>query len=65
MQDIQKFVNAVSRTGEEHEIFLTDGSRITVSAKSLLGVIYAMEWAEVYCFSETPIGDIIFPWLID
>lgn len=46
MADIQDFVNSVSEVSEP--VYLT-ASTLRVSAKSLLGAVYSMEWDEVWC----------------
>jgi hypothetical protein len=46
MSDISEFVNIANKI--KTPINLTGGD-FKVSAKSLLGVIYAMEWQEVWC----------------
>ena len=45
-KDIVKFVNIASKI--QTPVYLTDGNNFTVSAKSLLGAIYTMEWEEIY-----------------
>lgn len=62
MTDIQKFVNTVS--GVEEKVTLKDGSGHCVSAKSLLGAIYTMEWKDIYCHCERDITTKIMPWVI-
>lgn len=58
MSDVVGFVNAVS--GVPHEVFLSDGKRQQVCAKSQLGAILAkMEWDEIYCECEADIYAII------
>jgi len=47
LSDIRGFIESVD--GIADEVRLTDGNNLTVSAKSLLGVMYTMEWREVYC----------------
>lgn len=46
MADIQDFVNSVSEVPEP--VYLTAGT-LKVSAKSLLGAVYSMEWDEIWC----------------
>ena len=58
MSDVTEFVNAVS--GVPHEIFLSDGKRQQVCAKSQLGAILAeIEWDEMYCEGEVDIYSVI------
>ena len=52
MNDISAFVNIASQITEP--VHLTSGD-FTVSAKSLLGAIYTMEWSEVWCECEVDI----------
>ena len=62
MTDIHKFVDVVSRI--EEAVTLKDAIGHCVSAKSLLGAIYTMEWAEIYCECEKDITGSILPWMV-
>lgn len=62
MSDIQKFVSVVSKTGEK--VTLEDGEGHCVSATSLLGALYSMEWANIYCHCNKDISGTILPWSI-
>lgn len=53
ISDIKGFVKAVN--GIEGEVHLTDGNNLTVSAKSILGAMYTIEWSEVYCTCDKDI----------
>ena len=57
MSDIKDFVSSVARA--DCSVHLTDGNNLTVSAKSILGVVYTMEWANVYCECEKEIYHLI------
>jgi hypothetical protein len=57
LSDVNKFVEVMSRLADQ--VWLEDGSGIKVSAKSLLGAIYTMEWDEVWCECEVDIYDKI------
>lgn len=48
MSEVNAFVSDMTRTGDN--VFLTDKDRnYIVSAKSMLGAVYSMEWDEVWC----------------
>lgn len=54
MSSISKFVDICSRV--EHPVYLTDeNGDFKVSAKSLLGALYTMEWSDVWCICDTDI----------
>lgn len=53
MKDINDFVRICTRISEP--VHITDGAGLKVSAKSLLGVMYAMEFADIWCESEIDI----------
>ena len=58
MTDINDFVKAVTKYGGN--VYLTDKDRnFIVSAKSMLGAIYSMEWGEVWCESDDDIYHIL------
>ena len=62
MTDVQKFINAVEPV--EENVTLQDSAGHCVSAKSMLGAIYTMEWAEVYCHCTKDISGLILPWIV-
>ena len=62
MTDIQKFVSVVSKVDEE--VTLKDSAGHCVSAKSLLGAIYSLEWADIYCHCDKDIESLILEWII-
>ncbi len=58
MTDINDFVKLM--TGYGGSVFLTDKDRhFIVSAKSMLGAIYSMEWGEIWCESEDDIYHLL------
>ena len=63
LSDIKNFVNAVSPIAAE--VCLTDGNNLTVSAKSILGAMYTMEWGEVYCTCDKEIYSIIRAFVVE
>lgn len=63
ISDIKGFVNAVS--GIAGEVHLTDGNNLTVSAKSILGAMYTMEWSEIYCTCERDIYRFIQKYVLE
>lgn len=59
---VNEFVSITSSVGAP--VYLTsDGLR--VSAKSLLGALYTMEWSEVWCECERDIYQLISNFVID
>lgn len=52
MTDVNEFVKLVSTVSAPVHL-VSDGLR--VSAKSLLGAIYTMEWEEIWCECDTDI----------
>lgn len=63
LSDIKGFVNVVSPIADE--VHLTDGNNLTVSAKSILGAMYTMEWSEVYCTCDKDIYSIIRTFIVE
>ena len=62
MSDIRNFVAAVSKV--EHRVTLEDDEGHRVSASSLLGAIYSLEWEHIYCYCEKDISGTILPWIV-
>ena len=58
MTEINAFVAAMTKTNAD--VFLTDkDSNFIVSAKSMLGAVYSMEWDEVWCESDEDIYHLV------
>lgn len=53
MKDITQFVAICSNVAAP--VYVTDGAGLKVSAKSVLGVMYSMEFANIWCESEIDI----------
>lgn len=53
MKDINQFVSACSQVSVP--VYITDGAGLKVSAKSVLGVMYSMEFANIWCECEEDI----------
>ena len=53
MQDIKQLVAICTKIDEP--VYITDGTGLRVSAKSILGVRYSMEFADIWCECETDI----------
>ena len=50
LNDIRTFIEKANTIDEK--LMLTDGDGYTVSAHSLMGAVYALEWNELYLVSE-------------
>ena len=61
MSDVSEFVNIASKVPQS--VSLTSGD-FKVSAKSLLGALYTMEWQEVWCECEVDIYNKIAKFVI-
>ena len=58
MTEINSFVGDMTKTTAD--VFLTDKDRnFIVSAKSLLGAVYSMEWDEIWCESSEDIYHLV------
>ena len=58
--DIGNFVVAVSQaTGKHDKVYVTDGDRCCINAKSFLGLVAAREFDELWCESEKDIYSAI------
>lgn len=51
--DVRNFVNAVCAVPEL--VTVTDGNHFTVNAKSLMGMLYSLEFEELWCECEKDI----------
>ena len=63
LSDIKDFGSAVRPMADE--VHLAVGNNLTVSAKSLLGAMYTMEWGEVYCTCDKDIYSIIRTFIVE
>jgi hypothetical protein len=62
MRDIKGFVNTVSAIAEK--VHLQDDEGHCVSAKSIMGALYSMEWDNIYCECDRDISGAILKWII-
>lgn len=60
--DIKAFISTV--VSIEDKITLEDNEGHCVSAKSLMGAIYSMEWDAIYCNCDKDITTLIINWVI-
>ena len=63
MRDIQDFVRICTKISEP--VHITDGAGLRVSGKSLLGVMYAMEFDNIWCECDTDIYTDIKRFIVD
>ena len=62
--DIGNFVVAVTNAvGKHDEVYVTDGNRCCINAKSFLGLIAAREFDTLYCECDKDIYHAIYPFL--
>lgn len=62
MQSVNKFVEVMGRLTDQ--VWLEDGSGIRVSAKSMLGCLYSLEWNRIFVFCERDINAYLMPWMV-
>ncbi len=62
LTDVQKFVATMGSL--PHQVWLEDGDGCRVSASSLLGALYSLEWSNIICFCEADINIHLMPWAI-
>ena len=62
MSDVQQFVNIASMVNEK--VFLEDEEGHRVSAKSLLGALYSMEWDSTSCVCDKDISGALIQWIV-
>jgi hypothetical protein len=53
LSDVQNFVAIAS--AQKGRVHISDGQGLKVSAKSMLGALYALEFENLWCESETDI----------
>ena len=63
MKDINKFVAICSKI--DAPVYITDGAGLKVSAKSVLGVMYSMEFDDIWCESDKDIYSAIAGFTVD
>lgn len=62
VSDITNFVKNVSLVTEA-KVTVTDGGGLRVNAKSMIGMLYALEFEELWCESDTEIYEKIRQWV--
>lgn len=64
--DIGNFVVAVTNAvGKNDAVYVTDGNRCCISAKSFLGLVAAREFDELWCESDKDIYTAIQHFVVD
>lgn len=62
VSDVNTFVKNVT-TAKEANVTVTDNRGLRVNAKSLMGMLYALEFDELWCESDTEIYEKIRQWV--
>ena len=62
MCDVNRFVSIASM--QKGKVYITDDNGLKVSAKSLLGALYALEFDELWCESEDDIWTAIKDFIV-
>lgn len=57
MKEVNDFVTRVSCV--KSPVYLVDGAGLKVSAKSILGAVYTLEWDKLYVESDVDLGSLI------
>ena len=63
MSDVHGFVKIA--TAQKCAVHITDGAGLKVSAKSILGALYALEFDELWCESDEDIYNAIRKYVKD
>ena len=63
INDVTAFIAVTNRVPEP--VYITDGANCKVSAKSLLGALYSMEFSELWCECEKDIYHLIYPFVAE
>jgi len=61
--DVNKFVHAVAAL--PFGVTVTDNKGLRVNGKSVLGMIYSLEFAELWCECEQDIYNVIKDFVVD
>lgn len=62
VSDVTNFVKNVS-IARDATVTVTDGNGLRVNAKSIIGMLYALEFDELWCESDTEIYEKIRQWV--
>ena len=62
LSDVNEFIAVMSNVKDK--VWLEDDEGSRVSAKSLLGALYSMEWNHIYCYCESNITAELMPWMV-
>ena len=62
MSDVHKFVRIA--TAQNGSVHITDNAGLKVSAKSILGALYALEFEQLWCEAENDIYHAIEEFIV-
>lgn len=62
LSSVNQFIKTIEQV--DVPVWLEDGDGCRVSAKSLLGALYSLEWETIYCYCDKDINVHLMPWII-
>lgn len=63
LREVNAFVAKMSSVNEP--VFLIDGANLRVSAKSVIGALYTLEWSKLFVESDIDLGEMISEFRVD
>lgn len=63
LTDVKTFTEIASNQSEDIQIQLTDGNYI-INARSILGVMYALEWNNLWLIASEPVYDAFKDYIV-
>lgn len=62
LSSVNKFVEVMGQL--DYPVWLEDGGGCRVSARSMLGALYSLEWDDIYCYCDIDITAKLMPWMV-
>ena len=64
MTDVRKFVEKVAMVELGNNLTLTDGGNYYINAQSIMGVLYSLEWNNLYLHSDVDVYTLFADFII-
>lgn len=64
MTDVRKFIEKVALIEEGTVLTLTDGGAYSINAASIMGVLYSLEWNNLYLHSSKDVYTLFTDFII-
>lgn len=63
MSDVRKFIEKTAMIEDAH-LTLSDGDNYSINASSIMGVLYSLEWSNLYLYSDVEVYSVFADFIV-